>query len=104
MVYSIKHPEYSISVLLSSCKMANIEKNRAVLKSVSRAILFCGRQCIASKVMLKSSKPLVILAITLHFSNYVLVLYGDTLKSHMESPVCEVTLVCLPELKKRLLR
>ena len=98
MVYSIKHPEYSISVLLSSCKMANIEKNRAVLKSVSRAILFCGRQCIAlrgdAEILKAPGNPGSFLALL-----KLLALHGDTLKSHMESPVCKVTLVCLPELK-----
>ena len=103
MVYSIKRPEYGISVLLSSCKMANIEKNRAVLKSISRAILFCGRQCIALQ------GDVEILEAPGNSGNFLallklLALHGDTLKSHMEFPVCEVTLVCLPELKMRLLR
>ena len=72
MIYSIEHPECSISELVSSHRMANMEKNRAVLKSISGAIPFVGGSVLHPEGMPKASKPLVILAITLHFSSHLL--------------------------------
>ena len=44
---SIEHPHTTIISHLDARKAANIERNRSVLKSMPRAVLFCGRQCIA---------------------------------------------------------
>ena len=44
---SIEHPHTTITAQVDARKAANIERNRAVLKSIARAVLYCGRQCIA---------------------------------------------------------
>ena len=43
----IEHPQQALPVLLDQRRAENIEKNRAIVKSLARAVLFCGRQCIA---------------------------------------------------------
>ena len=43
---AVEHPPTAISAQVDSSKAANIERNREVLKSIARAVLFCGRQCI----------------------------------------------------------
>ena len=44
---AVERPHTAISAQIDSSKAANIERNREVLKSIARAVLFCGRQCIA---------------------------------------------------------
>ncbi|XP_068693073.1 zinc finger MYM-type protein 1-like [Montipora foliosa] len=44
---AVAHPHTAISAQIDSSKAANIEQNREVLKCIVRAVLFCGRQCIA---------------------------------------------------------
>ncbi len=85
LIQSIEHPECGISALVSSKRLANIEKNRAVLKSVASAILFCGRQCIAlrgdAEKLETPGNPgnfLALLKLLAH--------HDDTLRDHMESP------------------
>ncbi|XP_022810041.1 zinc finger MYM-type protein 1-like [Stylophora pistillata] len=46
---AVEHPHAAISAQIDSSKAVNIERNREVLKSIARAVLFCGRQCIALK-------------------------------------------------------
>lgn len=43
----IEHPEEAITAVIDKEKAANIAKNRNILKSIIRAVLFCGQQCIA---------------------------------------------------------
>ena len=44
---SVESPETTTVAMLEKRKMENIERNRAILKSITEAIVFCGRQCIA---------------------------------------------------------
>ena len=44
---AVEHPHTTISAKTYSSKAANIERNREVLKSIARAVLICGGQCIA---------------------------------------------------------
>ena len=44
---AVEQPHTAISAQVDSSRAANIERNRNVLKSIARAVLFCGRQCIA---------------------------------------------------------
>ena len=85
MVHSIEHPECGISALLSSHKRADIKRNRAVLKFISRAILCSGKQCIARRgdeeSLSSPRNPGNFLALL-----KLLALHNDTLKSDMESP------------------
>lgn len=52
--YNLKHPHTAISAQIDSSKAANIERNHEFLKSIARAVLFCGRQCIALRVDVES--------------------------------------------------
>ena len=45
--YTIEHPQMAITSQIDVCKVANIERNRSILKSLANAVLYCGRQCIA---------------------------------------------------------
>ena len=40
----IEHPQQALPVLLDQRRAENIEKNRAIVKSLARAVLFSGRQ------------------------------------------------------------
>ena len=44
---TVEHSQSSIVAQVDACRAANITRNREVLKSIARAVLFCGRQCIA---------------------------------------------------------
>lgn len=44
---TVEQPHTSIAAQVDASKAANIQRNRAVLKSIARAVLFCGRQCTA---------------------------------------------------------
>ena len=43
----IEHPEEAITAMVDKKKSTNIAKNCNILKSIIRAVLFCGLQCIA---------------------------------------------------------
>ena len=45
--HTIEQPHISIAAQIDASKAANIQRNRAVLKSIARAVLLCCRQCIA---------------------------------------------------------
>ena len=45
--FTIEHPHTTITATIDARRAANIENNRSLLKSIARAVLFCGRQCIA---------------------------------------------------------
>lgn len=45
--FTIEHPNNTIICKIDARKAANIERNRSLLKSIARAILYCGKQCIA---------------------------------------------------------
>ena len=47
LVHSVEHPETNLPALFSSRRADNIARNRAILKSVASAVLFCAKQCIA---------------------------------------------------------
>ena len=44
---SVENPDKTLPSLINSRRANNIVQNRAILKSVARAVLFCGKQCIA---------------------------------------------------------
>jgi len=43
----IEQPHVALPALIDKEKAANIERNRAILKSLAQVVLFCGKQCIA---------------------------------------------------------
>ena len=44
---SIEQPERALTALIDGEKAQNIDRNRQLLKSLVKTVLFCGRQCIA---------------------------------------------------------
>ena len=44
---TVEQPHTRIAAQVDASKAANVQRNRAMLKSIARAVLFCGRQCIA---------------------------------------------------------
>ena len=85
LIRSIEHPESAIPALVDTKRIANIERNRAVLKSIVRAILFCGRQCIAlrgdSEQLDTPGNPGNFLSLL-----KLLSVHDRTLQNHFESP------------------
>ena len=47
LLNSVENPEQNVNNRLDDEKRKNISRNRHIVKCVSEAILFCGRQCIA---------------------------------------------------------
>ena len=82
---AVKHPHTAISAQIDSSKAANIERNRELLKSIARAVLFCGWQCISLRGDVENLDtpespgnflaPLKLLAV-----------HDSVLKSHLETP------------------
>ncbi len=52
----VEQPHTSIAAQVDASKAANIQRNRAVLKSIARAVLFCGRHCLALRDVEKLPK------------------------------------------------
>ena len=47
--HTIEHPDATITARQDARVVANIKRNQLLLKSLASAVLFCGRQCIASR-------------------------------------------------------
>ena len=47
LLNSVENPKQNVNNRLDDKKRKNISRNRHIVKCVSEAILFCGRQCIA---------------------------------------------------------
>ena len=82
---AVEHPHTAISTQIDSSKAANIERNRDVLKSIARAVMFCGRQCIALRGDIENldtpENPGNFLALL-----KLLALHDSVLKRHLETP------------------
>ena len=82
---SIENPSTTISALVDKCKAVNIEQNRAVLKSIARAVLFYGSQGIALRGDVESvdssANPGNFLALL-----KLLALHDEVLRNHLEAP------------------
>ena len=71
---------------IDSRKAANIDYNRLLLKSIARAILYCGKQCIA----LQGDRE----DLSGNYGNFlsllkILAVHDDVLRGHMETPVIQ---------------
>jgi len=82
---TVEHPEMTITSQIDARKAANIERNRSILKSLARAVLYCGRQCIALRGDAENTEtpgnPGNFLALL-----KLLAIYDDTLQSHLQTP------------------
>jgi len=83
--YNVEHPDASIASHVDTRKAANIEHNRKILKSLARAVLFCGKQCIALRGDIEKPEapgnPGNFLALLKLLSTN-----DDTLRKHLEKP------------------
>ena len=82
---SIDRPETALPAMINEKKATNIAQNRAVLKSIARAILFCARQCIALRGHDENSKK------SGNHGNFLSLLkliseHDEVLKNHLEAP------------------
>ena len=86
---NVEQPHTSIVAHVDAHKAANIKRNHAVLMSIARAVLFCGRQCIAlrgnteklAEMDSSSDNPGNFLALL-----KLLAVHDDVLCSHLETP------------------
>ena len=82
---TIEHPN-TIICKIDACKAANIERNRSLLKSIARAILYCGKQYIA----LRGDREDI--DTPGNHGNFlallkVLAVHDGVVRSHLEAPV-----------------
>ena len=81
----IEHPQEALPALLDQRRAENIEKNRAIVKSLARAVLFCGTECIAlrggSEQLDTPGNPGNFLALVRLLSEH-----DELLRNHPESP------------------
>ena len=96
---SIEKPELTtVTVLIDKTKVANIERNRTILKAVAEAILLCGRQCIALRGDNESLKE----DNSGNIGNFLSILkliskYNETLASHLKNPAMKCVTYLSPQ-------
>ena len=80
-----ERPEVGLPAQLDQQKAANVERNRAVLKTVAQAVLYCGKQCIALRGSIEQldteGNPGNFLALLKLLSDH-----NDILQKHLETP------------------
>ena len=99
---AVECPHTAISAQIDSSKAANIERNREVLKSIARAVLFCGRQCIAWRCDVENldtpENPGNFLALL-----KLLAVHDSVLKSHLETPAMRCVTHLSPQSQNELI-
>ena len=99
---SIEHPHTTIISHLDACKAANIECNHSVLKSMARAVLFCGRQCIAlrgdSEHLESPGNSGNFLALL-----KLLAVHNSVLQSHLQAPSMRCATYMSPQTQNELI-
>ena len=98
----VEHPHTTISAQIDSRKAVNIERNRDILKSIARAVLFCGKQCIAlrgdNEDLNTPGNPGNFLALL-----KLLAVHDSVLKSHLESPAMRCVTHLSPQTQNELI-
>ena len=88
--YTIEHPQMAITSQIDARKVANIERNRSILKLLANAVLFCGRQCIAlrgdTECIDKSGNPGNFLALL-----KLLATHDEILRNHLQAPAIYIS-------------
>ena len=102
LIRSVEHPETSLPAIINARRATNIAQNRCVLKSIARAILFCGKQCIAlrgdAEQMDTPGNPGNFLALLKLLANT-----DDTLRNHLESPAMRCVTHMSPQTQNELI-
>ena len=98
----MEHPETSLPAIINARRATNIAQNRRVLKSIARAILFCGKQCIAlcgdAEQMDTPGNPGNFLALLKLLANT-----DDALHNHLESPAMRCVTHMSPQTQNELI-
>jgi hypothetical protein len=103
-VRRVESPETTTVAMIDKTRMANIERNRAILKSIVEAIVFCGRQCIAlrgdshTEGMNTEGNPGNFLAVL-----KLLAKHNAVLDSHFKSPAMRNATYVSPQTQNALL-
>jgi len=99
---AVERPHTAISAQIDSSKTANIERNHEVPKSIARAMLFCGRQCIALRGDVENldtpENPGNFLALL-----KLLAVHDSVLKSHLETPAMRCVTHLSPQTQNELI-
>ena len=102
LIQHTEKPQTTISALVDNRRVANIQKNRAILKSIAAAVLFCGRQCIAlrgdSEKLNESGNPGNFLALL-----RLLSVHDQDLKSHLETPAMRSATYMSPQTQNEMI-
>lgn len=106
LMHTVEHPHTSIVSHVDARKATNIKRNRAVLKSIARAVLFCSRQCIAlrgdteklTENNSSSGNPGNFLALL-----KLLAVHDDVLRTHLEAPAMRCATYISPRTQNELI-
>lgn len=99
---SIEKPDTTITVRIDNQRALNIRRNREIMKSIARAVLFCGRQCIALRGDRES------LETTGNPGNFIallklMALTDETLRNHLSSPAMKCATGISPSTQNELI-
>lgn len=102
---TVEHPHTSIVAQVDARKAANIKSNRAVLKSIARAVLFCGRQCIALR---GDCEKLADGDSSVNPGNFLALLKllatnDEVLRKHLEAPTMRCATYISPQIQNELI-
>ena len=99
---SVEKPHTTITVQVDARKVANIQRNRVVLKSIASAILYCGKQCIAlrgsSENLDSPGNPGNFLALL-----KLLSMHDEELRKHLEAPAMRCVTHLSPQTQNELI-
>ena len=102
LIRSVEHPETPLPAIINAKRATNIAQNRRVLKSIARAILFCGKQCIAlrgdAEQMDTPGHPGNFLTLLKLLANT-----DDALRNHLESPAMRCVIHMSPQTQNELI-
>ena len=99
---SIEHPGSTINALVDARVADNIKRNRAILKSIASAVLYCGKQGIAlrgdTEKFDKPGNPGNFLALL-----KLLAVHDKVLREHLESPTMRSAKQLSPQTQNELI-
>ena len=101
--HNVGHPDTFIASHFDTCKAANIEHNRRILKSLPSAVLFCGKQCTAFRVDIEKhvtpGNPGNFLALL-----KLLATNDDTLRKHLDKAAIKNATCISPQSQNDLIK
>jgi len=99
----VEQPHTTITAQVDARKAANVKRNRAVLKLIASAVLYCGRQCIAlrgdAEGIESPGNPGNFLALL-----KLLAVHDDALRKHLEAPALRCATQLFPQTQNELVK